>query len=270
MRPPGFHGSGVLAEIAVGLAVVGGMLAVVALVTAQRPTRALPDRDAHLARWQALHGGHDPRASVWLRGWLAVSYWLARPLARAGVHPHVLTAASVWLVAVAALPAALGGRWSVLAAALVAGSGVVDGLDGAVAALTGRATPAGYVLDAMADRVGDVAALGLVVLVGAPAWLAVACGAGFLLHDYLRARAAGAGAGEVVTVTVDERAHRVTVLASTLLAAGLVLPAWSPPAAAAGLWVMLALALVGLVQLAVGVVRALSAGGAENGPHRRV
>jgi CDP-diacylglycerol--glycerol-3-phosphate 3-phosphatidyltransferase len=266
VRPPGVQGADLLGELGLVLAVVGGMLAVAALVTARPPRAGLAGRDAHLDRWQALHGGHDPRASVWLRGWSAVADRLARPLARAGVHPHALTAASVWLVAVAALPAMAGGRWTLAAGALVAVSGLVDGLDGAVAALTDRATRAGYVLDSVADRVSDVAALGLVVLAGGPAWVAVLCGLAFFFHEYLRARAAGAGAGEVVAVTVDERAQRVIVLAVTLVLAG-VLPAVAAAVATTGLLVMLLLSMIGLAQLTVGVARALPGdGAAADGP----
>lgn len=259
-------GAGLVGELALLLAVVGALLAVAALVTARRPG-AVPDREGHRQRWQARHGGHDPRGSVWLRGWLTLTYWSARPLARAGVHPHVLTAASVWLVAVAALPAAAGRAWWLLAGALVAASGMLDALDGAVAALTDRSTRAGYVLDSLADRVGDLGALALVAATGGPPWLAVACGALFLLHEYTRARAAGAGAGEVVAVTVDERAHRVIVLALTLLVAGAV-PDAAAAVAATGLWLMLGLAVIGLAQLGVGVGRQLH--GTGDGGDRRV
>lgn len=261
MRPPTVEG-GLLSEVALILGVLAALLVVVALVTARRPDAPLPDRADYVTRWQALHGDHDPRSSVWLRGWLAATWWLARPLARRGVSPHVVTAASVWLVAAAVLPAAAGGRWAILAAWLVVVAGVVDGLDGAVAALSARATRLGYVLDSLADRITDLGFLGLVVLVGGGSrpvmTLAVGCGALFLLHDYLRARAVGAGAGEVVVVTVDERPHRVLVLAATLHVAGVVPPA-AAIAGAVGLGVMLLLAVVGLAHLTTAVTRRLLA-----------
>lgn len=252
-----------LSELILVFGVVGALLAVVALVTAHPPGGTLPDRDGFMDRWQALHGGHDPRASAWVRGWLTVVFRIARPLARHGITPHALTAVSAWLAALALLPAVAGGRWPVLAAWLVVASGLVDGLDGAVAALTGRATPLGYVLDSVVDRLTEVAFLAAVVLAGGRAgWagpavgLAVACGALLLFHEYLRARAAGAGAGEVGAVTVAERPQRVIVLALSLHVAG-VAPAGAGGIVTAGLAVMLALSVAGLIQLAVGVARRL-------------
>ncbi len=260
MRPPSVEG-GVLSELILILAVVGALLVVIALVTARPPRRALLDRDGFLERWQALHGGQDPRASLWLRGWLAAMDRLARPLARHGIAPHALTAVSAWLAALALVPAVGGGHWPVLAAWLVVASGLVDGLDGAVAALGGRATPVGYVLDSVVDRLTEVAFLAAVVLagggVGLAVAIAVACGGLFWLHEYLRARAAGAGGGEIGAVTVAERPQRVIVLALALHVAG-VAPAGAALAVAVGLGLMLVLSTVGLVQLVVGVGRRLA------------
>lgn len=263
MRPPSVEG-GVLSEFVLVLAVAGALLAVVALVTARPPRQPLPDRDAFLDRWQALHGGHDPRASLWVRAWLAVMDRLARPLARHGIAPHALTAASAWLAVVALVPAVAGGHWPVLAAWLVVASGLLDGLDGAVAALGGRATPLGYVLDSIVDRLTEVAFLAAVVLAGGRGgWvglvigLAMACGGLFWLHEYLRARAAGVGAGEIGAVTVAERPQRVIVLALAVHVAG-VAPGGAAAAVAVGLGVMLVLAVTGLVQLAVGVLGRLA------------
>lgn len=266
MRPPTVD-AGVLSQAVLLLAVLGGVLVVAALITADPPRAPVPDRAGHLRRWQARHGGHDPRASAWLRGWLAVAWWLARPLARGGVSPHVLTAASAWLAAAALLAAAAGGRWAVAAAWLVLLSGVGDGLDGAVAVLTDRATRLGSLLDALVDRVGELAFAGAVALVGGSgvtAGLAAACAALFWLHEYLRARAAVARTGEVVAVTVAERPQRVIVLAVTLHAAG-VAPAGAEAISAAGLAVMLVLAAAGFVQLAVAAWRRLGDADAGDG-----
>ena len=46
-------------------------------------------------------------------------------------------------------------------------AGLLDNVDGAVAVLTGRATAWGAVLDAVADRVGDLALVGALLLAGA-------------------------------------------------------------------------------------------------------
>ncbi len=163
----------------------------------------------------------------------------------------LLAAASV------TVPAALGGRWALLAAAVVAVSGLLDNLDGAVAVMTGRTTRRGFVLDSVCDRLADVAYVVALVLLGAPGWLA-ALGAGLaLLHEYLRARAAVAGMPEIGVVTVSERPTRVIVTVMFLLGAGLypgAAVAWATAGAAA--WATLG--AVGFAQLAAVVSRRLA------------
>ena len=89
--------------------------------------------------------------------------------------------------------AAQGGRWPLAAAALVVLVGVLDGLDGAVALHTGRARPLGAVVDAVADRLGDLLLAATLAVLGAPPAWCVAAAALTLLHEYLRARAGAAG-----------------------------------------------------------------------------
>jgi phosphatidylglycerophosphate synthase len=238
------------------LAGVAAALVVLSVATARRPVAPVPDLDGFYDRWQRLHGDYDPRGSVWVRGWLRISAVPARPLARAGVQPDVLTLWSAWVTALLLVPAAAGGAWPALAGLLVVASGMVDNLDGAVAAMTDRATRFGYVLDSVVDRLNDLLYLAGVVLAGGDARLAVACGAVFLFHDYTRARSANAGGGEIAAVTVAERPQRIIVLALTLVGVGLVGGRW-PAVADAGLWVMLALAAAGYAQLLVAVRRAL-------------
>jgi phosphatidylglycerophosphate synthase len=241
----------------------GLLLAVLSVVSAETPPRPVPDVDGFLDRWSALHGDHDPRSSVWVGGWLRLTYRLARPLARAGAAPDVLTLWTAWAALITVALAAAGGRWPLAAALLVVLGGAGDSLDGAVAALTGRATRWGYVLDSLVDRVNDLLYVLALVLAsaagqgtGAAAPPAVGCALGFLLHDYLRARAGNAGAGEVIAVTLGERAHRIIWSALGLAAAGLA-PTHARLAATATLWALLGFTLVGFVQLLVAVRRHL-------------
>jgi CDP-diacylglycerol--glycerol-3-phosphate 3-phosphatidyltransferase len=178
--------------------------------------------DAYVDRWSTLHGGHDPRTSIWSRMWLRLTFALAAPLARAGVPPHLVT---------------VGG---LLAAAL----------DGAVAVLAERVTGFGYVLDSAADRVGEALLLAGLWSAGATGWLCVLAGAAMWLHEYVRARAAGAGLVGLGAVTIGERPVRLIVVA-----AGLAVGA--PDALAA---VATVIALAGLVHLLVVVHRGLTPG----------
>jgi CDP-diacylglycerol--glycerol-3-phosphate 3-phosphatidyltransferase len=184
-------------------------------------------RAAYFAHWSELHGGYDPTTGGRLvRGWLALTFRLAHPLARVGVSPATLTAAGVLAAAGVVLAARpLPG----LAAALVLLSAVLDSLDGAVAVLTRRVTRFGFVLDSVADRVADGLLLVALWRSGGSAEWAVAAGAAVAMLEYTRARAAAAGMDEVGVVTVGERPTRVILAATGLL---LVL-AWSDGATAA-------------------------------------
>ncbi len=242
---------------AVLLAVAGVGLVVLGLVTARRPTEPVPDRDGYFDRWSVTHGGYDPRTgSVWVRGWLSMVLVLARPLARRGVQPDVVTYASLWLACLVLALADVGGGWAVLAGALVVASALLDSLDGGLAVLEGRQTAWGYVLDSVVDRCSDVVWVLAAVALGCPVELALAVVFAVFLLEYLRARAGNAGFGELGTVTVAERPTRVIVLAPTLAVCG-ALPAHADVASVVGPAVLLGLTAVGVLQLGVVVRRAL-------------
>lgn len=239
------------------LAAAGLALVALGLVTARRPVAPVPDRDGYFDRWSATHGGYDPRTgSVWVRGWLSMVLVLARPLARVGVSPDVVTFTSLWLALVVLGLAASGGALAVVAGVLVVASSLLDSLDGGLAVLEDRQSAWGYVLDSVVDRCSDVVWVLAAVAVGCPWELALAVVFGVFLLEYLRARAGNAGFGEVGTVTVAERPTRVIVLAPTLVVCG-VLPSYASVAAVAGPAVLLGLTAVGVLQLGVVVRRAL-------------
>ncbi|MFT7834549.1 CDP-alcohol phosphatidyltransferase family protein [Saccharothrix sp. BKS2] len=214
--------------------------------------------DEPVEGWSRLHG-QDVSGNRLAVGWIRFVHALARRLP--GASPDALSVCGV-LVAVAALgPAALGGRWALLSALLVVLSGVLDGLDGAVALRTGRARPLGAVVDAVADRLSDVALVGLLVVLGGPGWLGAAVGGALFLHEYARARAQGVGMTGAGAVTVAERPTRVVIVAVACLGAG-AWPAgapwlgWSWGAVCLALWAVVA--VVGGVQLAVALRRGLA------------
>lgn len=219
-------------------------------------SRRVASRAEYLERWSQLHGGVDPHGSRFVRGWLGVVYVLARPLAAAGVAPDLVTLGGLAAAGLVAWLAALGGAWFGVAALVVVGSGLLDGLDGAVALLTDRATRFGFVLDSLVDRVADLLYLLALWLAGAPGGVCVAAGAVTVLHEYTRARAAAGGLSDVGVVTVGERPTRVVITAAFLLAAASY-PAAAGQWAAAGAWAWLVVSTVGFVQLLVVVRRRL-------------
>lgn len=211
------------------------------------------DRDGYLDGWQELHGGYDPRGNALVRTWLTGAYAVARPFAAAGVPPDAVTVAGMLVSAAAMAPALAGGWWLLLAAALVVVAGLLDNVDGAVAVLTGRASLRGQVLDSVADRVGDLLFLAVLLAAGAPLPVCALGGALMLLQEYLRARAAAAGMTDVGVVTVWERPTRVIVTAAFLASAALLGSPWPT----LGAWAWVALGVVGFCQLAFVVRRRL-------------
>jgi phosphatidylglycerophosphate synthase len=237
-------------------------------VAATRPDESGPRRrltgvtfQEYASAWSALHGGFDPTtASPVVRGWVRLAYSGGVVLARLGVGPNAVTLAGLALCAAAPAVVPLGHAGLVLAAVLVLLAGLADALDGAVAVLTGKAGRAGFVLDSIADRVGEAAWLVAFWLAGAPGWLVVAGGAVGWLHEYLRARATASGMTDIGVVTVGERPTRVSVAITGLLVgglAGLVRDTWAVTVVTVAAAAWLVLGVAGFAQLGRAVRRAL-------------
>jgi len=193
-----------------------------------------------LDRWQDLHGGYDPRqGSASVRRWLALVHVVARPLARTGVHPDLLTLASLLAAGAVLLTPSWAGVVLVLLAALI------DGLDGCVAVLQQRTSRWGYLLDSVVDRCTDIVLILAMLQLAAPPALGAGCGFAVLLLEYIRARAGNAGSGEITVVTVGERPTRV-IVAVLALATGL---------GEIALWVLTVLTGVAVGQLLVALRR---------------
>lgn len=212
-----------------------------------------PDREGYFDGWAALHGGYDPRSNRLVRGWLAITYAVARPLAAARVPPDVVTSCGVIASAGVLVVAGLGGGWLLLAAGLAVLAGLLDNLDGAVAVLRDRVSAYGTILDSTCDRVSDLFLVAALWAAGAPALACVLGGALMLVQEHIRASAAAAGMREVGVVTVWERPTRVIVTSTFLAAAGLLDDPWP----ALGAWAWVGLGVVGVVQLSVVVRRLL-------------
>jgi phosphatidylglycerophosphate synthase len=213
-----------------------------------------PGREGYFDRWAATHGGYDPRSNLLVRGWLAVAYAVARPLAAARVPPDVVTLCGVLASAGVVVLAGLEGGWLLLAAGLAVVAGLLDNLDGAVAVLRGRVSSYGTVLDSTCDRLSDLLLVAALWAAGGPAVACVLGGSLMLLQEYVRATAAVAGMREVGVVTVWERPTRVIVTSTFLAAAALLGDPWP----ALGAWAWVGLGFVGVSQLSVAVRRRLT------------
>lgn len=217
-------------------------------------------RDEYLAAWSRWHGEADTDGAL-VRGWLSISYALARPVA--GLSPALVTGIGVLVAGAACVPAAAGGAWLVAAGVLVGISALLDSLDGALAIGTGRASRRGFVLDSAADRLSEAAFSAALWAAGTPGWLAVAFGALCWFPEYLRARAGQAGVSRTGPISVWERPTRVALTGFTLGGAGVLSGLHlAGPMLAAGAAVGVALGVIAVVQLAVWLRRVL----AEPGP----
>ncbi len=208
-----------------------------------------------VAGWSRLHG-EDVSGNRLVVGWLRFVNALARPLDR--VHPDVVSAAGVVVAAGAVVVA---GRWALVALVLVVATGVLDGLDGAVALRTGRVRPLGAVVDAVADRLTDLCLVLVLFVLGAPAWWCAGLAAAVLLHEYARARAQGVGMPSAGAITVAERPTRLIVVAIACAGTGFApggtpVTGWSWAVVSVLIWA--GCAVVGLGQLVAGIRRELS------------
>jgi CDP-diacylglycerol--glycerol-3-phosphate 3-phosphatidyltransferase len=199
--------------------------------------------DEYLAAWAAQHAFEPERMSSFLRSYLRLPYALARPLAH--VSPDTVTWAGL-SVALLTLPLYARGL-AFPAGLLVLVSGLLDQVDGAVAALGGRTSAYGAVLDSTVDRLTDV-----VLLAGPALWvpgafarwgLAAACAGTFLL-EYVRARCQACGWTTEQVVTPAERPFRVVGVAVVALLSS-VLGSWVfAPASWALAWLTVASVVV--------------------------
>lgn len=125
--------------------------------------------------------------------------WLLQPIGRGlnrlGITPLVLTVLGLATTIAGAFLIGMGQTTSGAILALL--GSLLDGLDGSVARAAGTESAQGALLDAMADRVGEVAVFGgLAAAVASErrmVLLIVAAIGGSLLVPYLRAKAEAAG-----------------------------------------------------------------------------
>lgn len=176
--------------------------------------------------------------------------WLARGLVRLGFSPNAVTVAGGVLVLAACLAYPLH-RNGWLFAAWLALAFAFDGLDGAVARLTGRSSHLGGYLDAIIDRYQEAAVLACIAWVHAlwmPAFFAIT---GALLISYNKARVAmEMPTGNTEWPDLMERMERLIYIVAMVLLATAA-PGWGWREAGVfetGLWVLAALTHLSALQ----------------------
>ncbi|MEY3736492.1 MAG: hypothetical protein RLZZ251_208 [Actinomycetota bacterium] len=169
-------------------------------------------REDFFRRWSDIHGGAQIKGIV--KGWLSISYALARPLL--WLHPNLITGSAL-------IFAALYLYWisTPIAIFCLALTLAIDGIDGTVAIMSNKSSRSGAALDAIVDRIVESCwAFGLFLL-GAPWQVVLAAWLSAFIQEYMRARAGGLGVHEVGIVTIAERPVRASVIFIGLVALNL-------------------------------------------------
>jgi len=145
---------------------------------------------------------------------------LASMFAKAGLKPDHVTAMSLLVTALSSLFLALG--FPFVYGVLLFTSGLLDGVDGSLARLTGASSAWGGFLDSLSDRYADVIALlGFLfwdearrfkLFLPFELWVALAV-AGFLMVSYVRSR--GEQAGIPLDIGLAARSERLLILSSS-------------------------------------------------------
>ncbi len=153
---------------------------------------------------------------------------IARLLMRLKIGPMTVTLFGLVLAAVAAYLVAIDElMWG---GVILAISGVLDSIDGALARMSGAASPAGALLDSVVDRLAEgVVLLGVLIFAldtdqAILATLVYVAFAGSMLVSYVAARAQSLGSERVVGIMT--RPERVIVLAVGLVIGYLNIAIW--------------------------------------------
>lgn len=167
--------------------------------------------DAFNQNWSNLHG--DAQITGVVKGWLRISYSLAKLLAKLRVTPNTLTLLGVFFGILLYLNSL--SYWAVLFLVL---SIICDGIDGSLAIMTGKSNKWGAMLDSVADRLTEVFWGLAFIAIGADQNLVIAAVLIAAIQEYLRARSAGLGLTDVGVVTISERPVRASILFVALVA----------------------------------------------------
>ena len=163
-------------------------------------------REEFFTQWSKLHLDAEIKGIV--KGWLSISYVIARALSALRITPNVLTLLGVLSgVALLFYPlTAVGLIFLVL-------SLLFDGIDGSVAIVSGKVSRLGATLDAIADRITEALWFFALYQWGIAPEICLALFALALTQEYARARMASLGFHEIGVVTIAERPVRASAIA---------------------------------------------------------
>ena len=164
-----------------------------------------------LSTWSKLHG--DAQISGIVKGWLNISYFITKPLAKIRISPNGLTLFGLVFGILLYLNAQ-----SIWAPIFLVLSLICDGIDVSMAIITGKFSKWGAILDSVIDRLTEVFWVLALYSLGIDINLLLAVLILSAVQEYLRARAGGVGVVEVGVVTYAERPVRASFVFVALIA----------------------------------------------------
>jgi archaetidylinositol phosphate synthase len=194
-------------------------------------------REEFFATWSTLHLDAEIKGIV--KGWLSISYVIARGLSALRITPNVLT-----LLGVLSGVALLFYPVSILGLIFLVLSLICDGVDGSVAIVSGKVSKFGATLDAIADRITEALWFFALYQWGIAPEICLALFALALTQEYARARMASLGFEQIGVVTIAERPVRASAIAIFM-----VLDLLSFSFAAIAIYIFTAMALVSVYQV---------------------
>ncbi len=163
-------------------------------------------RQEFFERWSTLH--LDAQVTGIVKGWLSISYVIARGLSALRITPNVLT-----LLGLLSAVALLYFPYSILGLIFLALSLIFDGVDGSVAIVSGKESKLGAALDSIADRITEALWFFALYQWGIAPEICLALFALALTQEYARARMASLGFHQIGVVTIAERPVRASAIA---------------------------------------------------------
>jgi archaetidylinositol phosphate synthase len=169
------------------------------------------NKSEFLSTWSKIHG--DAQVTGIVKGWLNISYLIAKLLAKIRISPNGLTIFGLVFGVLLYL-----NSQSIWAPILLVLSLICDGLDGSLAIITEKSSKWGAILDSVIDRLTEVFWVLALYSLGINLNLLIAVLILSTVQEYLRARAGGVGVVEVGVVTYAERPVRASFVFIALIA----------------------------------------------------
>ena len=196
----------------------------------------------YLAAWQA---SHDAPAMKVISIFLTIVFYVSTFFIKLKLKPnHITILGGLVGLTAAALFAA---EFWLLAAFVAVLSSLLDGVDGAVAEITGQKSKFGALLDVTIDRIVEISLILVLTAAGASFESVTSAALAILILEYIRTKANSLGITGPGKITIAERPTRVVMFA--MLSVGVWVIGLDNLLLTIGAWTLTALTAIGVIQL---------------------